>query len=373
MPDHDLPVLVDAHEDLAWNMLTFGRDYTRSAAATREHERATRSTAIEYNGDTLLGWPDYQAGRVAVVFSTLFAAPVRRCLGDWDRNCYRDLSQARSIYRAQLDAYHRLVEKHPELYRLIEVRRDLDEVLSGWQQPPRSAEQAPQVGLVALMEGAEAVGEPAELEEWWARGVRIVGPAWAGTRFCGGTGEPGPLTGAGFALLEAMAGFGFFLDVSHMDEKAALQALDSYDGRVIASHANLASLLRGAETNRHLTDDVVAGLLERDGIIGVVPFNTFLKVGWRAGDRRSEATLEDLVAHVDAICQRAGDARHVGIGSDFDGGFGWQSVPEEINTIADLRKIGPLLEEKGYSQQDIARIFGQNWISMLKEMLPESV
>ena len=64
-------LLVDAHQDLAWNMLSFGRDYTLSAAETRKRELDT--IAPQVNGDTLLGWPDYQLGKVGLIFSTLFA------------------------------------------------------------------------------------------------------------------------------------------------------------------------------------------------------------------------------------------------------------------------------------------------------------
>ena len=144
------------------------------------------------------------------------------------------------------------------------------------------------MGLVLSMEGAEAVRDPGELEEWWERGVRLIGPAWGGTRFCGGTREPGPMTAEGYELLESMAETGFSLDLSHMDEKAALQALDFYPGQIIASHGNALALLNGSESNRHLTDRVIHGILERDGMIGLVPFNAFLKAGWKRGDRREE-------------------------------------------------------------------------------------
>jgi hypothetical protein len=60
------PIIVDAHEDLAWNILTFKRDYTHSASETRKNEQDT--IAPQVNGDTLLGWQDYQRGKVAVVF-----------------------------------------------------------------------------------------------------------------------------------------------------------------------------------------------------------------------------------------------------------------------------------------------------------------
>ncbi len=361
-------LIVDAHEDLAWNMLTFGRDYTLPVAETRRREQG--SEVPKQNGDTLLGWPEYQRGQVGIVFSTMFVAPARRQLGDWDYQVYRDFEEAHARYHAQLESYHRLVDQHADLFHLIQTRADLHEVLDHWKQP--SVEEHP-VGLVILMEGAEGVREPAELESWWEDGVRLIGPAWIGTRFCGGTREPGPLTPDGYALLDGMAEQGFVLDISHMDEQAALQALDHYPRAVVASHANAVALLKGIDTNRHLSDQVIHQLVARGGVIGVVPNNPFLKVGWREGDPRDQVTLQHVVAQIDYICQLAGDALHVGIGSDFDGGFGVQSVPAGIDTIADLQKLNPLLVEKGYTDEHLAAIFGENWIALLKRALPVSV
>jgi len=365
-------LIIDSHEDLAYNMLCFGRDYTRAARETRAHEANGPTPAV--NGDTLLGWPDYQRGQVAVVFGTLFATPERAREGEWDTQFYRNQTQAHERYNAQLDAYHRLCDNHPDLFRLIRSSSDLSNVLACWENAttasPAVNVPAPcATGIVVLMEGAEGVRHPNELEEWWQRGVRLIGPAWRGTRFCGGTHEPGPLTPDGFALLEGMAAFGFGLDISHMDVKAALQALDAYPGPIVATHANALALLKGIETNRHLPDSVLQGLIERDGVASVIPYNRFLLPGWRESDSRTLVTLQHVVAHIDYICQMAGDSRHVGLGTDFDGGFGLQSVPAELDTIADLQKLVPLLYEKGYTEVDVANIFSENWRSILLKIL----
>ncbi len=361
-------LIVDSHEDLAWNILNFGRDYTRSAHETRRLEFG--SSTIEHNGDTLLGWPEYQAGRVAVVFSTLFVSPARSLTGDWERLHYpdRDYETAHRIYWQELDEYHRLADSHPDKFQLIASRADLKLVLDHWNSP---ADGHP-VGLVPLMEGAEGVRTFDELSAWWDFGLRLIGPAWAGTRFCGGTKEPGPLTDDGRTLLKAMADFNFTLDLSHMDEPAALEALDFYPGPIVATHANCLALLPGFATNRHLSDIVLRGLIERGGIIGVVPFNSFLKVGWlrTGGSRREEVSLANVADHIDHICQLAGDTSHVAIGSDFDGGFGLQSVPLEIDTIADLQKLADFLRPRGYSDADVESILGGNWLRHLEEYLP---
>jgi membrane dipeptidase len=362
-----MPILVDSHQDLAWNMLTFGRDYTRSALATRRLEKG--SQIVEQNGDTLLGWPEYQRAGVAVIFATLFSTPARFAY-EWETVVYADGKEAHKQYRQQIELYHRLVDDHPDQFRLIGSVSMLEETL-GAQQQAGSDESGYPVGLLPLMEGADGILSPDELAEWWEMGVRLIGPAWAGTRYCGGTKEPGPLTREGRDLLAAMSEVGFILDLSHMDELAALEALDRYPGAIVATHANCLALLPEHEFNRHLSDRLIRGLMERDGIIGVVPFNTFLKDGWLIGkSQREEVSLEALVDHIDHICQLAGDASHVGIGTDFDGGFGLGSTPIEIDTIQDLHLLSPLLEARGYSQEQIAAVLGANWVDHLTRSLP---
>lgn len=360
-----MPIIIDSHEDLAWNIQTFKRDYTLSAAETRKIEAGGENVTL--NGNTLLGWDDFQRARAAVVFTTLFASPERKKGGIWDSNSYKDFNEAYHSYRSQLEVYHRLADKHPDKFRLIFNAKDLDEVVTHWDGPQKDHP----VGMLVLMEGAEGVLKPFELDEWYADGVRIIGPAWAGTRFCGGTNEPGPLTEDGRDLLARMADIGMILDLSHMDELAARQSLDDFPGAIIVSHANAASLLPGYSGNRLISDDVIRKTIERNGIIGVMPILAFLKNGWVPSDGRDGLTLESLfVAQIDHICQLAGNAQHVGIGTDFDGGFGVEYAPADVDTIADLQKLEPILISRGYSISDVAAIMGKNWQRLLQENLP---
>jgi membrane dipeptidase len=348
-------------------MLIYGRDYTHSAAETRQLEVGTLPP--EVNGDSLIGWPDYQRGQVAIVFATLFAAPARSKEGDWDKLCYASYDQARKLYLDQLHLYRELAESKPDYFRLLSRVKEVRDHLAEWQNPAR--ENKP-VGLVALMEGADGIRSVDELAEWHELGLRLIGLAWSGTRYAGGTREPGPLTDDGRLLLRAMADFNFTLDLSHMDEQSALEALDLYEGPIVATHVNCLALLPNFPTNRHFSDRVLRGIIERNGVIGNVPLNSFLKTGWvrKNGSRREEVPLDTLVAHMDHVCQLAGDSLHAGIGSDFDGGFGVQSVPPEVDTVADLQKIVPLLRNRGYSESDAENILGQNWIRFLDKNLP---
>jgi membrane dipeptidase len=363
-----MPLIIDAHQDIAWNMLTFGRDYTRPVAETRRLEAGT--IVPDVNGDATVGWPEYQRGNVAVIFATLFAPPAKKKEA-YDTLWYADPEKAHRLYMDQVTVYRRLVDSHPDKFRFITTTKELDSVIDHWSMPTLNGEGHP-VGLVYLMEGADGIRSPKELGEWYDLGLRMIGLAWAGTRYCGGTGEPGPLTPEGRELIAAMADYNFILDLSHMDETAAYESLDRYEGPVMATHANCAALMRGADTNRHLPDRVIEGLIERDGVIGLIPLNSFLKVGWlrKSGSRREEVPLDTLIAHIDHVCQIAGDSLHAGIGSDFDGGFGLQSIPPELDTIADLQIIGTGLRTRGYGESDIENILGGNWLRFLRRNLP---
>lgn len=385
-----MPYLIDSHEDIAYNALTFGRDYLRSAFETREIEKDGPNP--KRTGHTLLGWPEYQRGQVAVIFSTVFLAPKRYGAGAWETQVYVDSGEARRLSEQQIDYYRRLTGEHPDQFRLILNQSDLRQVIEPWEKEPaslpfpgessgsgepREEEEAVKtvthpVGLVLLMESAEGLRAPEELEDFYEMGVRMVGPVWAGTRYCGGTIEHGGFTREGHALMEVMAGLGLALDISHMTEESALVALDRYEGSIVATHANARALIKGVEGERHLTDRTIRSLVERDGVMGVLPFNRFLVPEWRDGDDRRLVTLRTLAAHIDHICQIAGSAQHAGVGTDFDGGFGWPAVPYELNTIADLQKIAPLLAEYGYSPESIGDIMGNNWRRRLERILPIS-
>jgi membrane dipeptidase len=322
-------------------------------------------------GQTLLGWPDYQRGQVALIFGTLFAAPRLYSGGDWETQVYADAAQAARLYRGQLDFYHRLCDESPEKFTLVKTRRDLAAVLKPWEQSPADPQPASRpVGLVLSLEGGEGLGRLEELEEYWQIGLRAVGPVWAGTRFCGGTLQPGGFTREGYHLLEVMGDLGYILDLAHMTEQSALQALDHYEGTVIASHVNARTLLKGVSGERHFTDTTIRLLAERGGVMGILPYNGFLMPGWKNGDDRRLVTLNTVAAHIDHVCQLTGSAAHVALGTDFDGGFGWPAVPLELDTIADLGKLETVLLEHGYSETDMAAILHGNWLKILERALP---
>jgi membrane dipeptidase len=236
----------------------------------------------------------------------------------------------------------------------------LEEVIADWTQQ----EHTRSIGLVILMEGADPIREPAEIEEWYARGLRIVGPSWAATRYAGGTHEPGPLTALGRVLLEEMARFNMILDLSHMSERAYFDVVDSYPGPIIASHSNPRRFL---PTDRGLSDKMILQLAQRGGVVGITLFNGFLKPDWQG---KSDVTVGLVVDAIDHVAQLTGSSEHVALGSDFDGGLGVESIPAGMDTVADLQLIGRALGDAGFEQIDIERIMYGNWLRILREGLP---
>jgi membrane dipeptidase len=351
-------IIVDGHEDIAWNALALGRDARLGASEVRRLEQGSDVPARD--GVRMLGLPEWLAGGVAVVLGTIFVEPAKRPYPK--SHTYTTVEEAHRLAQAQLDYYHRLADECEQV-TLIRTRADLDRVLDS------QGNEKPQLGVVPLMEGADPIREPVEAEMWFERGLRMVSLSWVtGSRYAGGDGSPGPLTDEGRQLLEVMAELGMILDVSHLAEEAFAEAMERFEGRVVASHANPRARVPG---RRQLSDDMIRRLAERDGVMGIVLYNAFLRPGWSKGDPREAVTVADVAAAVDYVCQVVGDVAHVGLGSDFDGGFGTESAPLGMDTVADLGRVAPALGEMGYGDEEIAAVMGGNWLRLLREALPE--
>lgn len=357
--------IIDGHEDLAYNAITFGRDYLRSAMDTRAAEKY--SAVPERGGECMLGWPDWQNAHVAVIFCTLFAMPKRYQGGDWEKVAYGTLDEAHVVYQKQLDYYQRLAGDNPLKFRILHEKSQFQKLWQGWHS---DSEAINPIGLLLLMEGSEGIQAASEMEDWYERGVHIAGPAWAGNRFCGGTYEPGRFTSEGRLLLEIMADLGMGLDIAHMTEESAVEALDCFEGPVLASHVTARSLMKGKLGERLLTDTTICQVAEHDGVIGIMPYNKFLDPEWTKTSQRDKVSLQHYIDHIDHVCQLTGSSQYVAIGTDFDGTIGYPEVPLELTTIADLQKLEPNLIERGYKQVDIERIFGLNWARIIERVLP---
>jgi membrane dipeptidase len=331
-----------------------GRDFLMSARAKREREQPPSSS----EGVPTVGFPDMKEANVRVVFASIWAAACNNPMAIDVKPCYETSDEAREQGEKQLSYYEKLTTRTP--FRLIRNRQNLQNVVKG----------AYRLGFILSMEGADPILSPGHLHEWVERGVRVVGLAHGRTRYAGGTKQPGPLTQLGRELLREMERQSVILDTSHMAEESFFQAVDSFSGRIIATHSNCRALI---PTDRHLTDEMIRAIIEREGVIGVVLFNKFLSAEWeKSSQAKGSVTLGHVVKQVEHICEVAGDSNHVGIGSDLDGGFGSESIPAELDTIADMPKIADALKQAEFSEEEVTGILGENWLRFLNAALPNN-
>lgn len=355
-PPTDCPPIVDSHLDLAENVTLFGRDLTVTVAEMRAREKRSSSQAT-------VSIPDLSAAGVAVVFATVTPGFLAADVGeDFEPQSalYRTSQEAEAQALKQIALYEDW-EKH-DLVRLVKTTVDLEDHLRLWVEDRKP-------GLVLLMESADSIVEVHDLKRWWQRGLRIIGLTYGNTKYgagvASGSGHPqaGGLTPDGRLLLESMSELGFSWDISHLSDDGVWQGLDLGFPRVCASHANARAL---TPTIRHLSDDVIRAVAKRGGVIGLVLYNRFLEPRWKQDKSISVMLDVHLRLHMEHIAGLCG-WEHVGIGSDLDGGFGLEESPVEIDTVADLYKVGEIVPV------DVREaVLGGNWLNFLRASLPRT-
>jgi len=358
----DPVMIIDAHQDIAYNIQTLGRDYFQPLKAIRANDPPELSAK---HGTALLSVEEYRKANIGIIFGTLFASPKTDILQSDPQFHYSDPSEAFKLYADQIDIYERCFNHPSKAFAPLRDQTDLLKALKtttfGTCDP---------IHIMISMEGADCVRDAKDLKYFWDRGVRAIGPAWQRTRHCVGTDQPCGLTMEGRELLKNMEEMGFILDLSHMDWLAIHQAFDMFGGTIIASHANILECVPNATRNRFLPDNIVKKLIARGGVIGVIPYNNFLFQYWSLTENKPLITLDHVIEHIDHICQLAGSSEHAALGSDFDGGFGAELTPDGIDSIADLTKIGDKLTQRGYNGSDVKNILSGNWIRILRGSLP---
>lgn len=348
-------LIVDGHLDLAMNALLWNRDLRRSVADIRAQE-----VGMEQKGRAAgtVAFPELRAGDIAISFATVIArveqpgSPMRG---------YRTHEIAYAHAQGQL-AYYRQLEREG----VVRMLRDWPSVqahLAAWQ-----ADRArTPLGLVLCMEGADPIVEPDQAAAWYADGLRIVSLAHYGpSAYAKGTESVGSLTDKGRVLLKRMEELGIVLDVTHLSDESFYEAMDRFGAPVLASHSNCRALVPG---DRQLTDDMLQRLFARDAVIGAVMDAWMLQPGWiKSVTTNAQVSLENVVEHIDHVCQLAGNARHAAIGTDLDGGYGTEQCPRDLDTIVDLQRIPDLLERRGYRDADIEAIMHGNWLRLLERV-----
>uniref|UniRef100_UPI004047D684 dipeptidase n=1 Tax=Algoriphagus sp. TaxID=1872435 RepID=UPI004047D684 len=350
---------IDAHLDLSMNAMEWNRDLTRPVAEINAREQGM--TDKPDRGNATVSLPELRKGNVGLVVATQIARFVEpdNPLPGW-----HSPQQAWAHTQGQL-AWYSAMEKQGEL-KQIRNWQELQAHLAYWNAGEDKSQKA--IGYILSLEGADSIVSLDYLETAYEKGLRALGPAHYGPgRYAFGTDASLPLSQQGKDLLRKMEELGIILDATHLCDLAFWDALDHFQGPVWASHNNCRALV---DHNRQFSDEMIKALIARGAVIGGVFDAWMLSPGWIRGEstpKERNVTLATLLDHLDHICQLAGNANHIGIGSDLDGAFGKEQCPLDLETIADLQKIPGLLRARGYSEEDIQKVMHGNWLRFLKK------
>ena len=334
---------LDAHLDLAY-LAEHGREM-RLPAGTTHDPMAPAAVTL----------PDLINARVRTVVATIFIQRRNRAPGEDHADgtwCFDTPEEANFAALRQVQVY-------------LEWHRQGWITLAGLpRKTPPSTGAAP-LRVVVLMEGAPGLRTPRDLVTFHAAGTRLLSLTWAeGSPYAGGDHQSGVgLSAEGRALVAEIDRLNMVHDASHLSERAYDELLGLTQRPVVATHSNVRRLLPKRQfPERHLADRQIRELAARGGFIGINLFGRFL-----AEDR--PASIADVVAHVQHMADLVGRTDFLGLGSDMDGGFTADALPEQIRGPRDLPKIAAALSAAGWSDEAVTGFMERNIASFLERHL----
>ena len=168
-----------------------------------------------------------------------------------------------------------------------------------------------------------------------------------------GNAEHGGLSTFGREVVREMNRVGMMIDLSHAAESTFWQVLECSTKPVVCSHSSSRAL---CDHPRNLTDEQMRAIASKGGVVQVTMYSGFLR-------KEGEATLNDFLAHLQHAIEVAG-MNHVGIGTDFDG----DGKVIGCSSASQLRNVTRELLRRGVSAADIAKIWGGNWLRVMREV-----
>lgn len=356
-------LLFDAHLDLALNGVDWNRDLRTSLDDLQVQERALGMTDPG-RGKATITFPELKKGDVHIGIATLLARQELQINHSFGYTTYE---ACYAIAHAHL-AYYRAMERRGWM-KMISTKVELASHVAACQAAIKNGDVGSlPFGYILSMECGDAVQEPELISEWYDLGLRAIGITHYGTnRYGGGTKSEVGLTSEGMTLLQHIEGLGMALDMTHLSDRAFWQVAECYGGRVLASHQNAR---RFCDWQRQFSDAQLKFVIERKGVIGAALDAIMLQPGWVRGVSQPTVTLESVIDNIDHVCQLAGNHLHAGIGSDLDGGYGFEQTPADVQSIVHLQRIPELLAARGYNDDAIADIMYGNWIRFFGEVLP---
>ena len=359
-------LIFDGDYPMAYGGIELNRDLTLPLKEIRDADENSDNIAFAC-------LPEMRRGRVA---AALMKFTVRRKRENSILSGYQGTASVYGAARGQL-AYYQILQDQGEGL-ILKSGKELAAHIKLWEKT--SDVVSLPVGMILGMEGADPILWPEQVFEWFDAGVRVVSLTHYGpSTYAHGTGSKGGLLGPGKELLREMARCGMILDLTHISDESFWDAIEYYQGPILASHQNCRELVPG---ERQFTDEQLKLVIERGGVIGA-SMDTWMLCPWFTIDwsatgsfnrrnhfQREEISLFHVVDHIDHVCQLAGSSDFAAIGGDTDGQGGIEGAPSQIDSIADYQLLVPILEDRGYSEDDIKKIMYKNWERFYTKHLP---
>jgi membrane dipeptidase len=290
-----------------------------------------------------------------------------------------------------IDTVYRAVERHPRDLTIATSAADI-----------RRAKRTNKIAALMGIEGGHAIEDSLPtLREFYRLGVRYMTLTWNNTNNWAdaGRGEKkhGGLSDFGREVVREMNRLGMLVDVSHVSDDTISDALEVSKAPIIASHSSARAL---SNVPRNIPDDLLKRIAKNGGVVQVNFYSEFVDektVGPQSAERakrlkaqqdainekykddperlgeesdKLEAAnplpplpISKLIDHIDHIVKVAG-IDHVGIGADFDGA---NDMPQGASDVSMLPNITYELLKRGYSEQDIRKILGENFLRVFAE------
>ena len=320
-------ITIDTHDDINTIYFTDSLNYTMDT-------------------DTKLNLPKMIAGGLDVAWLVVYTA----------QGELNDEGYAAAMENAidKFDAIDRLVNKYaPDQIELALNSEDVRRIYA----------KGKKVAMIGV-ENAYPMGvDTSNVRKFWERGARYVSLSHNGhsqfsdsnTGEFDGTALHNGLSDLGKEVVGLLNYYGLMIDISHPSKEAIKQMIEISKAPVLASHSSARAL---RDHPRNLDDEQLELIKDNGGVIQTTALGSFLT------DRKDPPpNMSDFINHIDYMVEKIG-IDHVGISSDFDGGggiVGWNDASETMNVTKELRK-------RGYSDSEIAKLWGGNLLRVLDEV-----
>jgi microsomal dipeptidase-like Zn-dependent dipeptidase len=306
----------------------------------------TDSLNYTMNTDTQFNLPNMIEGGLDVAWLVVYTAQ-----GELNDKGY-EAAYDNAI--SKFDAIDRLVNEYaPDQIELALTSDDVRRILAKGKKV-----------IMIGVENAYSIGlDTSNVKKFWERGARYVSLAHNGhsqfsdsnTGEFDGTAMYNGLNDLGKEVVELLNYYGIMIDISHPSKEAIRQMAELSKAPIIASHSSARAL---RDHPRNVDDEQLKWIKENGGVIQTTALGSFLT------EREDPpANMDDFMDHIDYMVGKIG-IDHVGISSDFDGGggiVGWDDASETMNVTTALR-------ERGYSESEIAKLWGGNLLRVLDEV-----